>query len=165
VFFGFLLSTIFIPDISGAATAPRWAFAAVALPLLMMTGESRFKLTTFKLTTAHVAGLAFIWYTAITLSWTAQVYDGLDALIKLVIIAEAFVYGSSLVSLRPVIIGFGLGMWVSGLVILTGLDVPHVTDNAGLFVNSNSMGEIAGLVLVAALFYREPNLENNSIAH
>jgi len=106
------------------------------------------------LTSAHLFGLIFLWCAAISISWSAQVYDGLDELIKLIIIAEAFWLGSKLTDLKPVIIGFGLGIWVSSLVILFGIDAPHTTDNAGLFVNSNVMGEIAGLVLVAALFYR-----------
>jgi hypothetical protein len=34
------------------------------------------------------------------------------------------------------------------------IDAPHSTINAGLFINSNVMGETAGLVLVAACVYR-----------
>jgi hypothetical protein len=99
-------------------------------------------------TAAHLCGLIFIWYAAISVTWSPQHWDGLDSLVKLIVIAEAFVLGS-MIDLKPVLIGFGLGMWVNSAVMLLGIDVPHTTDNAGLFVNSNAMGEVAGLVLVA----------------
>jgi hypothetical protein len=107
-----------------------------------------------RLTAAHAFLALFVWYAAVSLTWSANPYDGADALFKLVLIAQAFVLGAQLDSLRRPIIGFGLGIWISSLVILTGWQVPAATPNAGLFVNSNSMGEIAGLVLVAALFFR-----------
>lgn len=143
--FSFALSILFIPGISGAATAPRWALAAVVLPLLLRS---------VKFTAAHLCGLAFFCYAALSFTWSPNVWDGLEALIELVVIAEAFWLGSQLESIQSVVIGFGLGMWISSAVMLFGLNVPSVTDNAGLFANSNAMGEIAGLVLVCALASR-----------
>lgn len=144
--FSFILSTLFVPGILGSAITPRWAFAAVMLPVLISNRQAPF-------TVAHVFGLLFIAYAAVSISWSHH-YDGLKGLFELIVVAEAFVYGSRLESLKPTVIGFGLGMWVSSAVMLLGIDIPHVTDHAGLFVNSNLMGEIAGLVLVAALAYR-----------
>lgn len=145
----FALAVLFVPGIAGAATTPRWALAAVVLPLLIPAGRMRF-------TSAHLFGLLFLGYAAISITWSHH-WDGLHALIQLVVIAEAFVLGSRLDDLRPAIIGCGLGIWVSSLVILVGIDVPHAVGSinpAGLFANSNSMGEIAGLVLVVAIVHR-----------
>lgn len=178
--FSLLLSILFIPGISGAGTTPRWALACVVLPILIMlssreavnAGGSRFSRDVARMagqenkgstpaaphsrgsfTAAHLCGLIFIWYAAISISWSPQHWDGLDALVKLIVIAEAFVLGS-MIDLKPILIGFGLGMWVNSAVMLLGINVPHTTDNAGLFVNSNAMGEIAGLVLVAIVAQR-----------
>jgi len=144
--FGFLLTVLLIPGLAGGGTTPRWALAAVAIPLLIPARRVEF-------TSAHLFGLLFLVYAAVSVAWSHP-YDGLDALVKLAIIAGAFVLGSKLEDIRPLIIGCGLGIWVSSLVMLTGFEVPHATPNAGLFVNSNSMGEIAAVVLVAALFHR-----------
>ena len=63
--------------------------------------------------------------------------------------------GSRLDTIRPVIIGCGLGIWVSSAVMLLGIETP-VGDgaNPGLFANSNVIGDTAALVLVAALACR-----------
>lgn len=145
--FGFVLVVLFVPHISGAATVPRWAFAAIALPLITPRGKTEF-------TDAHVFGLWFLGAAAISVLWSHP-YDGLDALIKLIVIAQAFVLGTKLESLKPVIIGFGLGLWVNSALMLIGVDLPHTEDlPAGLFVNTNVLGEIAGLVLVASIVHR-----------
>lgn len=142
-----MLTVLFVPGISGAGTVPRWGFAAIALPLIISRVTSPF-------TDAHVFGLAFLLYAAISVLWSHP-YDGLDALIKLIIIAQAFVLGTKLESFKPVIIGFGLGIWVNSALMLAGFDLPHTEQiSAGLFVNTNVLGEIAGLVLVAAIIYR-----------
>lgn len=116
------------------------------------TDDGRERPPTF--TSAHALGLLFIWYAALTIGWSHKL-DGLDALIKLIVIAEAFWLGSKLDDLRPIIIGFGLGIWVNSAVYLFGIDVSHASlGPAGLFVNSNAMGWIAGLVLVAVCAHR-----------
>lgn len=144
----FALTVLLVPGIAGGGTTPRWALAAIVLPLLIPNKRTPF-------TSAHLFGLLFLGYAAVSVTWSHH-WDGLDALIKLVVIAEAFVLGSKLDDIRPVIIGCGLGIWSSSLVIVAGLPVPMApgVTNAGLFVNSNSMGEIAGLVLVAAIVHR-----------
>lgn len=174
--FGFALTVCLIPGIMGAGTTSRWALASVLLPIMLCwvsrSGVAAERTTPLEqptgprveswdlrpgprgFTTAHLFGLLFIWYAAISLSWSAGQYEGLDALVKLIVIACAFVYGSKLESLKPVIIGFGLGIWVNSVVMLFGIDVPNAGPGSGMFVNSNSMGEIAGLVLVAAIFYK-----------
>lgn len=145
--FGFVLSVLFIPGITGAATSPRWALVACLLPLLA-NGRSQF-------TIAHLLGLSFIGYSALSLLWTAGPFEGLDSFAKLIFIAVAFDYGSRLSNLRPLVIGLCLGMWVNSVVIFTGFPgVPYSGEGTGLFVNPNSMGEIAGLVLVAAAVER-----------
>ena len=144
----FILTVLVVPGLLASGTAPRWAFIAVLLPLLLPVRKTEF-------TSAHAFGLLFIWYAAISVSWSHH-YDGLDALVKLIVIAEAFWLGSKLDDIKPVIIGFGLGIWVSSIVCVFGIDVPTATGNVyvGLLVNSNILGETAGLVLVAAIVTR-----------
>ena len=144
--FGFVLTVLLIPGITGAGTTPRWVLAAVMLPLLAPLKKTEF-------TSAHAFGLLFIWYAAVSVTWSHP-YDGLNGLFELIVMAEAFWLGSKLDDLKPVIIGFGLGIWVSSFVMVAGIDVPAATSQAGLFINSNVMGEIAGLVLVAAVVER-----------
>lgn len=141
--FAFVFSVLFIPGITGAATTPRWAWAAVVLPLLLRP---------VKLTTAHLCGLAFVFYAAISVAWSHP-YDGLSGLFQLIILAEAFWFGSQLEDLKQVTIGFGLGIWFSS-VVLCGIPVPAASDHAGLFGNSNVLGELSALVLVLAASQR-----------
>lgn len=148
--FSFILSVLLVPGITGAATTPRWALVALALPLL-----ARDWTKSARLTTPHLFGLLFLAYAALSLAWTAGPLEGPDALAKLLFLAMAFDYGARRASLRPLLVGFGLGMWVNSFVVVTGLAVPNSGINTGLFVNPNSMGEIAGLVLVAVAVERQ----------
>lgn len=146
--FGFVLTALFVPDWSGAATTPRWALAAVVLPLLLRKDGIRF-------TAAHLFGLLFVAYAAASVLWAPQKWEAIDALLKLVVLAEAFVLGSQMKDIRPVVAGAALGLGVSSAVILLGIQVPQTSDYpAGLFVNSNALGEIAALALVGAVVHR-----------
>jgi O-antigen ligase len=148
VLFGFALTALFVPDWSGAATTPRWALAAVVLPLLMRRNGAPF-------TAAHMFGLLFVAYAAASVLWAPHKWEALDALLKLIVLAEAFVLGSQMNDVRPVVSGAALGLGVSSAVIVLGIQVPQTSDYpAGLFVNSNALGEIAALVLVGALVHR-----------
>jgi O-antigen ligase len=148
VFFGFALTALFVPGLTGAATAPRWALAAVLLPIFLKGAE-------FKFTMAHLFGLLFLAYAALSVSWSPNVWESFDVLIKLIVIAEAFALGSSLGSADRIVAGAVWGIGLSSLLILLDADVPRTSDwPAGLFVNSNALGEIAALVLVAAVARR-----------
>lgn len=146
--FGFALTALFVPDWSGAATTPRWALAAVVLPLLMRKSKAEF-------TAAHLYGLLFVAYAAASVLWSPQKWEAADALLKLIVLAEAFVVGSQMEDIRPIVKGAALGLGVSSALILLGVDVPHTSDYpAGLFVNSNALGEIAAVALVGAFVHR-----------
>lgn len=146
--FGLALTALFVPDWSGAATTPRWALAAVVLPLLMRRERIEF-------TAAHLFGLLFVAYAAASVLWSPQKWEALDALLKLIVLAEAFVLGSQMKDIRPIVAGAALGLGVSSAIILLGIQMPQTSDYpAGLFVNSNALGEIAALVLVGAIVHR-----------
>lgn len=146
--FGFALTALFVPDWSGAATTPRWALAAIVLPLLMRRSGALF-------TAAHLFGLLFVAYAAASVLWSPQQWEAIDALLKLIVLAEAFVLGSQLRDIRPIVAGAALGLGVSSAVILLGIQVPQTSDYpAGLFVNSNALGEIAALALVGVVVHR-----------
>jgi O-antigen ligase len=148
VLFGFLLTALFVPDWSGAATTPRWALAAIVLPVLMRTARVEF-------TAAHLFGLLFVAYAALSAMWSPNQWESIDALIKLIVLAEAFIVGSQMNDIRPIVAGAALGLGVSSAVILLGIPVAQTSDYpAGLFVNSNALGEIAAVALVGAFVHR-----------
>lgn len=146
--FGFALTALFVPDWTGAATTPRWALAAVVLPLLLRKGRVEF-------TAAHLFGLLFVAYAAASVLWAPHKWEAIDTLLKLIVLAEAFVLGSQADDIRPIVAGAALGLGVSSAIILLGIPVPQTSDYpAGLFVNSNALGEIAAVALVGALVHR-----------
>lgn len=142
VSFAVILSILYWPVIYGPATSPRWAFLAVSLPILLIV---KYEKTNFAI--IHLLGLSFLIWSIITLLWTSNVYDGVDELIKLTILAEAFILGSYLSSLRQVFIGLAIGLTCSSLMVLVGL-------KGGLFVNVNILAETALIVCVGLFVYK-----------
>ncbi len=136
---GIILSSLYWPYIWGAATSPRWAFLAVILPILMLCYYKKIDFSII-----HFVGLLFLGWCFLTLIWSANAYDGFDFAIKLVIIAEAFVLGSYLNSLRGLFIGLGLGLAVQSI----------IGTKTGLFINPNIFSETALIVCVGLLVYR-----------
>lgn len=139
----FAFAVCYWNGISGAATSTRWAFLSVLLPILLILNFKRVSFTTL-----HLIGLLFIGWSILSLLWSSNVYDGIDSLIKLIIIAQVFLLGTYLTSLRDVFIGLGLGITVSSLYLLIG------RDSAGLFANVNILAETALLVCVGLVIYR-----------
>lgn len=148
---GFLLTAIFIPDFSGAATIPKWAVLAVGLPLLLLLDSKPGKFTAL-----HLLGSLFLAWSALSIAWTPNRFDGFGELAKLFILAQAFIYGSRLESLSPVIKGMALGLIPSSIVVLLQIPYPlmvaHATSASGLFINSGSLAEITALVLIGLSF-------------
>lgn len=145
----FLVCVAFWPGILGAGMSPRWALMAAVLPLMLRS---------VPVTTAHLAVLTLLSWSALTLTWSEMRWDGVGALAHLCILAAAFWIGSSLRSLRPVYIGVCCGIGVSGLIAVaqwfgfTG--IYQVSSPAGLFINGNTLAEIAVLALIAAIAER-----------
>lgn len=150
--FGFLLTALYWPGLSGAATTPKWGLLAIALPILLWRGLDT------KITLAHLFGALFVTWSAASLLWTPNRLDGTGELIRLVLLAQAFLYGSSLASLRPLLTGMACGLILSSATVLIQLVYPdivlHTTAHSGLFINSGTLGEITALVLIGMIYYR-----------
>lgn len=148
---GFLVMTAYWPDISGAAVAPKWAVMVGALVLVLMGPAIRF-------TTGHLTALLFAWWCTTSMLWAGYPLDGIDALGRMVLLAGAFCLGAQLQSIRPVMIGSGLGLSVSSaLAILQWYGITSIVDApgpAGLFLNKNFLAEAAALVIVYAVASR-----------
>jgi hypothetical protein len=152
---------VFWPSISGAGTAPRWALLSVFVPMLIffvtIEGKNRFL--------PFILPAAFLAYATVSLAWTPSIYEGLDALWKLYLLAGLFLIGASLDDLRPVWIGAALGIAVNSVFVVAqlfefadtnGFLVPRIYGpagvGAGLFLNKNLMAEVAVLVLIGLAF-------------
>jgi hypothetical protein len=153
--FSFLLVVCFVPGITGAAMAPRWALLSLTVPVAVMF------LNLPAYGTGHVLGGLFLAWSAVTLAWTSSLPDGLHALWQLLLIAGAFLIGTAQPSLRAVYIGMGWGFVVnSGFVVLQAMGyeplpvAPGVLARGALFLNPNYLAEPAALVLVGLLGHR-----------
>jgi hypothetical protein len=135
VSFGIGLSIIYVPTFTGAATSTKWAYLAVSLPIFLL-----FIWKKIVFTWLHFIGLVFICWSTLSLLWTSNQYDGIDNLIKLIIIAEAFILGSQLKSLEYIFVGLGIG-----LIIQTPFQ---------LFVNYNIYSEICLIVFISLIVYK-----------
>jgi len=112
-----------------------------------------------KITPAHAWGTALIAWAGLSLIWTANIYDGIDAFLKLLILAGLFRIGAASESLRRFFIGASAGMSISSAVAIAqflgwnGIAQSSIWPS-GLFINSILMGEAAALVLVGCAVYR-----------
>lgn len=137
--FACALMLAFVPVFSGGAVTPRWALLSTAVPLVLM-------FRSVPLGAAHLfCGLLLGWC-AVTLAWTPALLDGIDALWKLALFCGLALIGALLPSLGPVYAGAAVGLAVSGVLALGGVN---------LFGNGNFMGEAAALVLVALVARRQ----------
>lgn len=151
---GFLLAVCFNPYSFAAATQPRWAFLAITLPLLLIQAKPQ------PFTILHLIGALFLSWAIITLTWTANVMDGLGLLIQLAIVASAFLYGTRVEHLSPLMKGLALGLGISSLIVVVPWaqelfrgDLVSVS-HEGLLGNRNLLGEAAVLVAVGCVVYR-----------
>lgn len=164
----FLVSVVYVPWWSGAATTPRWAVMAVGAAVLVSarTGTSA---SPRPITRADIAGLALLAWCAVSLAWSPVFVEAANELMQLGILALLFVVGRRIVSLQPIYIGFGAGMTVNSVVMIAeriaygvetqgiginpeygGVALPHV----GLFFNPNFAAEPAALAVVALAMSR-----------
>lgn len=149
--FAFLLTVTFVPWFADAATLPRWALLSVGVPILLLNAPIR-------PTIAHLLGGLVIAWAALSLCWTPLIYDGLNELWKLTLMGGLFCLGANLPSLRPVLIGLGLGFAVnSGFSIAQEFGwegVSQAVVPGGLFSNHNLLAYAAAPVLVGLLLER-----------
>lgn len=148
--FGLALTVAFWPGISGAATSPRWAIAAIGASLLLFCARP------IRITIAHLAGALFAVWCFTTLAWSASP-DGTDAAFKFGILAVCFCLGSAIDDLEPLWIGAGIGIALSSALTIIQLagfaPVAYLTIPSGLFLNGNYMAEAAVLVLIGLAAY------------
>lgn len=147
--FGFLLAICFNPYIYAAATQPRWALLAIALPVLIaLKPPSHF-------TILHAIGLCLIAWTALTLTWTANVSDGFGSFVQLLIVAMSFVLGAR-TDLRDTFKGLAIGLVASSVIVILNLKYSGIVSigREGLFGNRNMLAEAAVLTALGCLAYR-----------
>lgn len=154
---GFLLSTFFLPIFYGGATTPRWALAAVLLPILLLRESPPSRQ---QWSAPQVIGLLIVAWGALSLLWTSNIYDGIGELAQWIILAQAFLIGARAESLRPFWLGLAIGLIPSSLLaIWQALSMPMIVPQAtvnpsGLFISSAILGETAALALVAMIALR-----------
>jgi hypothetical protein len=133
----FLISVAFWPGISGAATSPRWAIAAVSL------GYLDWRLLPF---------VAFCFFAV-----------DFDSAVHWAIVCAAFCWGlnegqGTGSNIRKVCAATCGGIAISGVIAAFqcyGFEgIPQLAIPGGLFLNKNFMGEAACLALIASLQYR-----------
>ncbi len=152
----FLLSIAYWPGISGGSTTPRWALLSVFIPFLLMFHR-------VPLTVGHLCGIFFLGYAGISIAWAPYLQFALNAYWQLILMAGAFAIGSSLTSLRSVLIALGLGFAVNGMfVIMQGiwwnpwhyLETPGNPNIVGSFINGNLLSECTAITLIGLAAYR-----------
>lgn len=138
----FAISVAFVPGISGAATSPRWAIAALSLFFL------------------DWRALPFVAVCFAVLDF--------DAAVHWAIVSAAFCWGLKYdpdtsgmerATVKRTVQAFSMGIGISSIAAVlqsAGWSViPQAIAPAGLFVNKNILGEAACLALIASLTYRQ----------
>lgn len=146
--FGFGLTALYVPMISGAGVTGRWCWLAIVLPVLLFARP-------IKITATHWLLFALLAWSALSLLWTPNRLDGAGALIQYVILAEAFVLGSALErdEIDRVFVGMAFGLLASSVTLFVQQWQPDIvlraTMYSGLYVNSGQLAESAALVTIA----------------
>jgi hypothetical protein len=148
---GFLLAIAFDPFTFTGATSPRWALLAIALPIVCAFQSRK------HLTFSHLLGGLFITWAAVSIAWTPNIWDGMNGLIQIIIIALCFVMGSRENSLKACFTGLSVGITISSAILLLHpiLTFPSIvlTYPHGLFGNRNMLGEVAVLTALGCCVY------------
>lgn len=148
--YAFAVAAAYWPGMPDAGMQPRWMLITLA-PLML------WKTKATSLTLGHLFGVAAISWAALSLLWTSNIYDGAGLLMQMILLACVFVLGTR-IELRPCIIGFGWGIALSGIVAGIQLWRPIApsigSGSAGLFVNSDLLGQAAALAIIGSIIYR-----------
>ena len=149
----FAIMATFVYGIPSAATLPRWFIIALCPLVVLSMPPSRW-------TVPHLIGLLALIWSAISLLWTSNRFDGLGELMQWIFLVAVFGIGMRSPSIRPIYIGAGLGIWLSGIFVLIelfyqdGILKPFILQYTGLFINPNMLAEVSVLVLIGALVHR-----------
>lgn len=148
--YAFAVAAAYWPGMPDAGTQPRWMLVALA-PLMLIGTKSK------ELRAAHIVGLAALGWAALSLGWTSNRYDGGGLLLQWMLLACVFVLGMR-IEVRSCLIGYAWGIALSGIVAIVQTRYPiavYIGDRpAGLFVNSDLMGNAAALGVAIAVIYR-----------
>ena len=147
----FLICIAYWPRIIDYANVPKWGLAAIGLSGLFMFIRVR-------MTPTHWIGMGILAWAALSLAWTPVIYDSINGLIQLLIVALAFLVGAELDDPKPIYVALGLGVAVNAILALAQHFGVHPVQEAispgGLFSNKNLLGETAAVSLVLLVMSR-----------
>ncbi len=148
--FGFLIATIYVPGIVGAALWPQWSLLSAVLP---------FKIARIKFDTPTIFFAAFIGYAALSLLWSPNFFDALYGFWQYAVLFLVYLYARDVENPMPLFHGIGLGLSLSSLLSIVQYagfrPVLQTTFGApGLFYNSMVHGEALALALILFLLAR-----------
>jgi hypothetical protein len=142
---GLIAPICFIPGVLGAMIPTQWALFSIVLPLSLWR-EGAFG-------PAYWAGLAVLAWSAISLLWVPNGYDGLYGFWLLSICGLAFWMGSTILDFDPLLKGLALGLSVNAAIALAQVfgfqGVPFLERPSGLFYNPTVLSAICALVIIA----------------
>ncbi len=146
---GFLVAVAYIPGVIGAAISTNWLLLMFVMPLLICFCKIEIKF-------AHVIGLLFLIYAALSLAWTQNFNIGFFIWLQVVVLGLVFCFGSCLDDVRPIFKGLALGLGVSSVVGIAqwyGWTKVYSVSNsvAGLFVNQNVLCEFSAIMLLSLI--------------
>lgn len=138
----------YVPWILNGSDAGRWWILSLSVPAAVFFIDRQ------KITIGHLLGMMLMAWAAISLLWTASVYDGIFELWIWCLLGGLFLIGCEHKNLRSIYIGLGIGVAVNSVFVIAqawfGLDwINQVTPPAGLFVNKDLGAEAAALILIA----------------
>lgn len=144
--FGFFLAIAYIPSVTGAAVPTGWFYLFLTIPLWAFFVQADLKNT-------HVYGLLFLIYIFVSLAWTFNLQLAYFFLMQMIVLAVVFYIGSTLLDLKPIVIGLTLGVAFSDLAALGqyfGFKQIFSLNGsvAGLFVNQNIFCEVSAVMLL-----------------
>jgi hypothetical protein len=142
---GLAIMTAFIPNVVGAVSPTAWAIMWLIIPIYLLKCK-------IEMTSIHWLGLLFLSYASLSLLWSP--HGALD-LLQWFALAGVFMWSASLKDIKAIVIGSVLGLIVSDVIAIFGIDIFKLTDKpAGLFVNSNVFAETSGMILILLLTYK-----------
>jgi O-antigen ligase len=148
----FLVTVGYLPGVLSASSSPRWWIIFVgAFALLALRG---WRGERGRITAGHVL-FGLMWLcAAISGLWSVSPYDTVGELMQLTGLAVVFHLSAQLKDTRAVWLAMGLGLIPSLIVSVMQLMGFNLVDRVtapptGLFLNKNSMGEIAAVVMLA----------------
>lgn len=146
----FVFSVLFLPGISSPSVSVKWSFLALVVPLYL------FLVRDIRIAVSHIFLGCILLYAAVSFMWSTVGYDFLLQYSHLLMIVGLFIIGSSLKSLRPLLIGTSIGLGINSVFVVLQFYsinlVQQATSPAGLFMNKNLLAEFAALVLVGLLY-------------